>query len=192
MSALCSRWIDEEWQRWANIHIATRQGVGFLEFTPEQAEAAFALIASGLSQRGYDTARDIMRLEGHLADLLDDHVAYGEKRYWLTVMGEPSATAPWGWQLDGHHLVVNFFVLGDQVVIDADVHGLRADLRGNGALCGHARIRRGDCSGPGPDQQPDRKRSASQAIVSPEKTANNNRGELCSGQRGRPLMQAST
>ena len=32
-------------------------------------------------------------------------------------MGIPSATEPWGWQLDGHHLVINFFVLGDQVVM---------------------------------------------------------------------------
>ena len=32
-------------------------------------------------------------------------------------MGEPSATDPWGWQLDGHHLAINFFMLGDQVVM---------------------------------------------------------------------------
>jgi hypothetical protein len=32
-------------------------------------------------------------------------------------MGTPSAREPWGWQLDGHHLIVNYFVLGDQVVM---------------------------------------------------------------------------
>jgi len=32
-------------------------------------------------------------------------------------MGKPSATEPWGWQLDGHHAIVNYFVLGDQVVM---------------------------------------------------------------------------
>jgi hypothetical protein len=32
-------------------------------------------------------------------------------------MGEPSATKPWGWQIDGHHLIINYFVLGDQVVM---------------------------------------------------------------------------
>jgi hypothetical protein len=32
-------------------------------------------------------------------------------------MGTPSATEPWGWQLDGHHLIINYFVLGDQVVM---------------------------------------------------------------------------
>lgn len=32
-------------------------------------------------------------------------------------MGTPSDTEPWGWQLDGHHLVINGFVPGDQVVM---------------------------------------------------------------------------
>ncbi len=32
-------------------------------------------------------------------------------------MGKPSATEPWGWQLDGHHVIINYFVLGDQVVM---------------------------------------------------------------------------
>jgi hypothetical protein len=32
-------------------------------------------------------------------------------------MGTPSATEPWGWQVDGHHAIINYFVLGDQVVM---------------------------------------------------------------------------
>ena len=32
-------------------------------------------------------------------------------------MGTPSATEPWGFQFDGHHLVINYFVLGSQVVM---------------------------------------------------------------------------
>src|SRR5205814_10238134 len=41
----------------------------------------------------------------------------GEWRYHITVMGKPSATEPWGWQLDGHHAIINYFILGDQVVM---------------------------------------------------------------------------
>jgi len=33
------------------------------------------------------------------------------------LMGKPSPSEPWGWQLDGHHLVINYFILGDQVVM---------------------------------------------------------------------------
>jgi hypothetical protein len=42
---------------------------------------------------------------------------YGEDLYWLSIMGAPSSTEPWGWQWDGHHLIINYFVLGDQVVV---------------------------------------------------------------------------
>lgn len=42
---------------------------------------------------------------------------FNDELYWLTVMGTPSTTDPWGWQFEGHHLVINYFVLGDQVVM---------------------------------------------------------------------------
>ena len=59
-----------------------------------------------------------MRLNDTLAELNDnDFDRYGEWRYHITVMGKPSATEPWGWQLDGHHAIINYFVLGDQVVM---------------------------------------------------------------------------
>ncbi len=108
---------DPEWRNWANIHLFPRQGVGFDDMTDAQRQAAHGLLEASLSARGYATSRDIMRLNHHLAALVDDFDEYGEHLYWMTVMGEPSATEPWGWQLDGHHLVVNFFVLGDQVVM---------------------------------------------------------------------------
>ena len=50
-------------------------------------------------------------------------------------------TEPWGWQIDGHHLIVNCFVLGDQVVHDADVHGLRAGRGDDRQVRRHARLR---------------------------------------------------
>jgi len=38
-------------------------------------------------------------------------------------MGFPSASEPWGWQIDGHHLIVNCFVLGDQMVLTPNFMG---------------------------------------------------------------------
>jgi hypothetical protein len=32
-------------------------------------------------------------------------------------MGTPSTTKPWGFQYEGHHVAINYFVLGDQVVM---------------------------------------------------------------------------
>jgi hypothetical protein len=95
-----------------------RQGVSFLEMDDAQREAGLALLRASLSARGLKLTRDIMRLNHTLGELNgDDFEQYGEWRYHVTVMGEPSATEPWGWQLDGHHAIVNYFVLGDQVVM---------------------------------------------------------------------------
>src|SRR5690606_34153910 len=74
-------------------------------------------VQASLSARGLQLTRDIMRLNETLAELTQRPEEYGEWLYWITVMGTPSATEPWGWQLDGHHLVINYFVLGDQVVM---------------------------------------------------------------------------
>ena len=58
-----------------------------------------------------------MKLNETIAELTGKLDEYGDDLYWFTVMGTPSANAPWGWQIDGHHAVVNCFVLGDQVVM---------------------------------------------------------------------------
>ncbi len=108
---------DPEWRKWMNQHFYIRQGTAFYEMTASQREVAFALLRASLSAKGLEQSRDIMRLNHTLGELNNNFEEYGEGRYWLTVMGTPSNTEPWGWQLDGHHLIVNYFVLGDQVVM---------------------------------------------------------------------------
>ncbi|MEZ5936406.1 MAG: DUF3500 domain-containing protein [Alphaproteobacteria bacterium] len=108
---------DPEWRTWANIHRFERQGVSLQDMSETQRDSAYALLRASLSAKGYETSRDIMRLNEHLAELVDNFDEYGEHRYAFTIMGEPSASDPWGWQIDGHHLVINYFVLGDQVVM---------------------------------------------------------------------------
>jgi Protein of unknown function (DUF3500) len=109
---------DPEWRKWMNQDFYVRQGVSFLDMTPAQRDIAIALLQSGLSAKGLKQTRDIMRLNHTLGELNDnDFDRYGEWRYHVTVMGKPSPTEPWGWQLDGHHAIINYFVLGDQVVM---------------------------------------------------------------------------
>jgi hypothetical protein len=107
-----------------NQHFYIRQGVGFDEMTDTQREAAFALLKASLSAKGLQLTRDVMRLNHTLAELNNnDFVQYGEWLYWITVMGNPSSREPWGWQLDGHHAIINYFVLGDQVVMTPTFFG---------------------------------------------------------------------
>ena len=109
---------DAEWRKWMNQDFYFRQGVSFHDLKPAQRDAGIALMQAALSARGLKQTRDIMRLNHTLAELNDnDFDRYGEWRYHITVMGKPSATEPWGWQLDGHHAIINYFVLGDQVVM---------------------------------------------------------------------------
>jgi hypothetical protein len=109
---------DPEWRKWMNQDYYVRQGVSFLDMTPAQREVALGLLRASLSAKGLKQTRDIMRLNHTLGELNDnDFDRYGEWRYHITVMGTPSATEPWGWQFDGHHAIVNYFVLADQVVM---------------------------------------------------------------------------
>jgi hypothetical protein len=109
---------DPEWRKWMNQHFYVRQGVSFEEMSEGQRTTAFALLRASLSARGLTLTRDIMKLNHTLGELNNnDFEQYGEWLYFITVMGTPSATEPWGWQLDGHHAIINYFVLGDQVVM---------------------------------------------------------------------------
>jgi hypothetical protein len=108
---------DPEWRKWMNQHFYVRQGVSFREMSDSQRSAAFNLLQAALSARGLKLTRDIMRLNETLAELTNDHEFLGEWLYFITVMGKPSGAEPWGFQLDGHHAIINYFVLGDQVVM---------------------------------------------------------------------------
>jgi hypothetical protein len=115
---------DPEWRSWMNQHFYVRRGVGFGEMTEVQREAAFGLLRASLSAKGLQLSRDIMRLNHTLGELnANDFEQYGEWLYWITIFGTPSATEPWGWQIDGHHLIINYFVLGDQVVMTPSFFG---------------------------------------------------------------------
>ncbi|MDP3073293.1 MAG: DUF3500 domain-containing protein [Opitutaceae bacterium] len=109
---------DDEWRKWMNQHFYVRQGVSFQEMSEAQRAAAFALMRASLSAKGLKLSQDIMKLNHTLGELNNnDMVQYGEWLYHITIMGEPSADKPWGWQIDGHHLIINYFVLRDQVVM---------------------------------------------------------------------------
>jgi Protein of unknown function (DUF3500) len=108
----------DQWRKWSNIHpTLMRHGTPLFEMTDAQRDAAFALLRESLSQQGFEEALNIMHLNETVQEMTGRLDEYGEDLYWLSIMGTPSATEPWGWQWDGHHLIINYFVLGDQVVV---------------------------------------------------------------------------
>jgi len=107
-----------EWRKWSNIHpTLMRHGMPLFEMSDAQRDRAFAILRESLSVEGFQTARDVMRLNETVLEMTGRLAEYGEDLYWLSIMGTPAAGDPWGWQIDGHHLNVSYFVLGDQVVM---------------------------------------------------------------------------
>jgi len=130
---------DPEWRKWMNQSFYVRQGVGFLEMTAGQRNLAFGLMQASLSAKGMKQTRDIMRLNETLGELAGDNFdEYGEWQYYITVMGTPSANEPWGWQFDGHHAIINYFVLGDQVVMTPLFAGSEPAIASSGKYKGTA------------------------------------------------------
>jgi hypothetical protein len=127
---------DEQWRQWNNVHRAVRQGVSFKEMSEPQRQLAHGLLKASLSARGLENARNIMRLNETIAELTKRFDEYGEFLYWMAIMGEPSETAPWGWQLEGHHLIVNYFVLADQVVMTPSFWGSEPVIAESGKYAG--------------------------------------------------------
>ena len=108
----------DEWRQWCNVHIyLMRHGLLLEDLAPTQRFAALELLRASLSARGFDDVRDVMRFNEVLAEITGSVDEYGEWLYFLSIFGTPSDTEPWGWQLDGHHLNLHCFVLGDQLVL---------------------------------------------------------------------------
>ena len=110
---------DPEWRNWSNVDVGifARLGLSLEEMNDSQKRAAWNLFESSLSAVGVEKVKGIMRTEQTLLEINKESLRYGEEKYYLTLMGVPSLSEPWGWQLDGHHLVLNFFVLKDQIVM---------------------------------------------------------------------------
>ncbi|MPY58568.1 DUF3500 domain-containing protein [Streptomyces spongiae] len=106
-----------EWRMWSNIDSYERQGVSLADLSDDQKALGTALLKAALSADGVETTEKIRRINQAAGEAINNTTAFNEDAYYWTVMGTPSATEPWGFQFDGHHLVVNYFVLGDQVVM---------------------------------------------------------------------------
>ncbi|MCI3277959.1 DUF3500 domain-containing protein [Streptomyces cylindrosporus] len=108
-----------EWRTWSNLDPGEfpRKGVSFADLTADQNVLGTALLKAALSADGLETTEKIRRINNAAGELLGKSDDFNDVLFYWTVMGTPSTTEPWGFQLDGHHLVVNYFVLGDQVVM---------------------------------------------------------------------------
>ncbi|MFJ3778879.1 DUF3500 domain-containing protein [Streptomyces sp. NPDC090075] len=106
-----------EWRLWSNIDSYSRQGVSLADLTDTQKDLGTALLKAALSADGLETTEKIRKINQAAGEAIGNTASFNEDAYYWTLMGTPSDSEPWGFQFDGHHCVVNYFVLGDQVVM---------------------------------------------------------------------------
>lgn len=112
------RFEDAERLNWHFIPRA-RRGLPLGEMTPQQQELARDILRAGLSQRGYLTASTVIELELVLREMGGNPVIRDPGRYYFSIFGTPSRVEPWGFRAEGHHLSLNFTLVGDTLVATA-------------------------------------------------------------------------
>ncbi len=98
-----------------------RHGLPLKEMSTEQRDRAQALLRTGLSQRGYMTANEIIEVEGILQAMEAMEEGGGFSRdpdlYFVSVFGEPSTDGTWAWRFEGHHLSLHFTIVDGEITV---------------------------------------------------------------------------
>ncbi|MGE0131140.1 MAG: DUF3500 domain-containing protein [Blastocatellales bacterium] len=95
-----------------------RKGVPLKDLDENQRKLAMEFMKSGLGASGYQKATTIMSLEPVLRELEGPNRRFPRdpELYYFSVFGTPSAKAPWGWRVEGHHISLNFTVVKGEMV----------------------------------------------------------------------------
>lgn len=109
---------DANRTNWNFLPESGRRGVPLRDMNDTQRYLAHRVIAQSMSVTGYAKVVQVMSLEGVLRELNTDvfgHVApyfRDPQGYFLTFFHQPQPDSNWGWRLVGHHLSLNFTVVG--------------------------------------------------------------------------------
>lgn len=97
-----------------------RHGLPLREMDAKQRQLAYAVMASGLTDKSYEQAKLIIEHENILGPLEveQDKVTFlrDTERYYFTIFGEPGGSDPWGWRVEGHHVCLNYSIWNDKVI----------------------------------------------------------------------------
>ena len=108
-----------ERENWHYV-LRSQKGLPRMDLDARQLEAAEALLGSGLSKTGLKKAKAIIRHELVLARTEGSAGVSRSDRdpglYFFTIFGAPDGEGPWGWRVEGHHLSLNFTVVGGGTV----------------------------------------------------------------------------
>src|SRR4051812_2359489 len=107
-------------KRWTYLP-GQRPGLRLGDLSDEQLEPALDLLHLVHSARGWSDTQLVIRIEAVRRELSLEQTGrdgvdpYRDLPYWLVVLGDPRSTDPWAWRINGHHLLAQATVVGDQV-----------------------------------------------------------------------------
>ncbi len=104
---------------WSNLPASIdseRGGIHFSKLSVDQLTLFHKVLDMFLSDEGYTKISLITsRAETDISKV--KHSFWNSRPYFIALFGNPETDGSWGFQLDGHHLALNFLVHGDEVSI---------------------------------------------------------------------------
>lgn len=126
-----------EWRAWSNPEMLLRPfGLRLEEVSESIARSILAVMETTFSRKGYEKALGAMRINHFLGEICDMPKVMNKYSYNFLVFGNPSTVEPWGWSLYGHHLCLNVFLKGAQVIISPTFTGAEPNLIDAGEFAG--------------------------------------------------------
>lgn len=117
-----------EWQTWANPEFMQFDTGLRLDYQPPDVrEAALDLVRASLSRKGFELVHQMMLINGYLGQVVDLRSILNEFSYNIAIYGDPDPSAPWGWQLYGHHAAVNCLVVEGRMIVSPVFLGAEPD-----------------------------------------------------------------
>ena len=110
--------VDSPRRQWSYLPEPGRPGLPVGALGDTQRKLAHELITASVSMDGYAKVVSVMAMEHVRRALMlvsAPSIAhlFDPERYCFRIFGSPGAPEPWGWQLAGHHVALNFTVAGD-------------------------------------------------------------------------------
>ena len=111
-----------------------RGGIRFGELSAEQLTLFYEVLSAFLSDDGYTKVSLITKdVETHLSRIRPGF--WDPNHYHIALFGNPETDGSWGFQLDGHHLALNFLVHGAEVsIVPAFIGSEPATINGTEVL----------------------------------------------------------
>ncbi|TKA62403.1 hypothetical protein B0A49_11683 [Cryomyces minteri] len=129
----------KEWRAWSNPEFLLRPlGLRLEELSSKVALSILTILRTTLSPEGYEKAISAMRINQFLGQICHIPKVMNQYSYNFLLFGTPSTSpdAPWGWSLYGHHLALNVFLRGPQIVISPTFTGAEPNIIDEGPFAG--------------------------------------------------------